>query len=110
MLPLELSLDRAGTKKLEHDTIDFGEWDVALGGEFFLYIRNNNDYAKAVIEEFKHSDSRVIIDFPKEVMPLTTEEIKISLPAIRFSSEEQERDYFKDVFDQLSGKVKWKRP
>lgn len=110
MLPLELSLDREGKNRISNDTIDLGEWDIETGGEFIVYARNPNDYAKAVIDEFKHTDARLQIDFPKEIMPLKIEEIRFSLPAIKFGSEEQTRDYFHDVFDQLSGKIKWKRP
>ena len=110
MKELQLSFDREGKQRILSDTINFGDWDIALGGEFTFYIHNPNDYAKAVIKDFTHSDKRVIIVFPGEVGPLQTEPIKITLPSIVFETEEQERDYFKDVFDQLVGEVRWKRP
>lgn len=107
MQPLELSLNRTGDLKI-HDVIDFGEWDIERGGDFTIYVKNPNSYAKASIEAIENSDKRVQISFPSEIKPNEVAEIHIKLPAIQFESEEEERDFFRDVVDRLHIKTKWR--
>lgn len=107
MKHLEYYLDKECTKTIQGDTFDFGEWDIALGAEFIVYVKNPNSYAKAILHDVKHSDPRTIIDLPDEINKGEVKLIKVKLLPVDFENEENEREYFADLFDQITGGVKW---
>ncbi len=109
MKDLEALFSRTG-KPLIGSAMDLGKWDVALGLERTIYLRNPNPHAKAVLIEVGHKDGRVEIDIPKEISPLETAAVKIKIPPTKFESEAEERSFFTDVLDSLSGTISWERP
>ena len=105
---LEYYLDAECTKRITEDSIEFGEWDIALGAEFIIYLKNPYDYAKAILN-LNGSDPRVINEFPKELKPYEVGQMKVTIPARDFDSEDEERAGFTDLFHQISGSIKWVR-
>lgn len=109
MKELEVRLQANGQAMPGH-TLDLGEWDIAEGFSTTLYFHNPNPHAKGVLKELKNLDSRIKISVQQEIAPLETIPIHITIPAHEYNGEEDEREFFTDMIDALSGRVKWVRP
>jgi hypothetical protein len=109
MKELEIRLKATGDGIKGH-TIDMGEWDIAEGFNQTIYLHNPNSHAKAKLEELKNMDPRVKINYAREIEPLDTISVNISIPPHEYAGEEDEKEFFVDLIDALAGKVKWVRP
>lgn len=109
MKELEIRLKASG-ESLKGHTIDMGEWDIAEGFNALIFLHNPNTHAKAILEDLKNQDTRIKIDYNKEIAPLETIPINIKIAAHEYTGEEDEKEFFTDLIDALTGKVKWVRP
>ena len=102
-----LTLD---AKMIQGSAINFGKWDVDVGMKRSFYLRNPNDYAKAILTGIKHKDSRVILDMPDEIPPLETVPVDITIPPMKLKDAEDEKVFFEDILDTLFGTIVWEKP
>jgi len=109
MKELEVRLKASGDSIKGH-TVDMGEWDIAEGFSSTLFLHNPNSHAKAILEDLKNMDTRVKINYAREIDPLDTIPVNISIPPHEYAGEQDEKEYFVDLIDALAGKVKWVRP
>ena len=109
MKPLEIKLTKYG-ETIRGAAVNLGEWDISVGMEKSIFIKNPNRYAKADLTKLKNKDSRVSINLPDEIAPEQTAEVILSIEGQVFEDEIDEEQYFTNVLDQLSGKVVWKVP
>ncbi len=109
MKKLQARLTRTG-QSVQGTAADLGSWDVSLGLKRTIYLHNPNDYAKANLSKLGNKDGRVKLDMPKEIAPGATEKVDIIIEPQVFESEIEERNFFNDVLDELSGTVIWEKP
>ena len=107
MKELEASLSRNG---ISSKSLDLGEWDISIGMEKTIYLTNPNKYAKADLSGLKNKDARLTIDLPSEIGPSKTVPVRIRIAAKQFDDPIQEEKYFKNILDELSGRVVWRTP
>ena len=107
MKDLETSLTKNGVKV---DSLDLGEWDISLGMEKTIFIRNPNTYARADLRGIKNSDERLNVYLPDYINADTTVPVKVRIPGKMFADAIEEEIYFKDIMDKLSGRIIWRTP
>ena len=96
--------------KIEGSAINFGKWDIALGMNRTIWLRNPNTYVKANLRHLRHKDSRLNISLPDEILPGETAAVDIRIPPMTFSDDKEEEAFFNDVLDSISGKIIWEKP
>jgi len=109
MKKLEARLSRTG-QAIKGTAADLGSWDVSLGLKRTIYLHNPNDYAKANLSKLGNKDGRVKLNMPNEIAPGATERIEVIIQPQVFETEIEERNFFKDALDELSGTVIWEKP
>ena len=109
MKPLEASLTKDGSI-IKGSAIDLGTWDIQKGMERSIFLHNPNTHAKAVLSELKNKDSRLLMDIPDTIMPQQTKEVKLKINAQTFKTDADEKAFFTNLVDQLSGQITWEVP
>ena len=109
MKELQVRLEAKG-ETIKGHTLDLGEWDIAEGFSTNLFLHNPNSHARGILTELKNLDSRVRITIANEIEPLETIPVHVSIPAHEYSGEDDEKEFFMDLIDAFSGRVKWVRP
>ena len=107
MKELVLSLSRNGVAT---KSLDLGDWDITIGLNKTVYLTNQNLYAKADLKGLKNNDDRLKIALPDEIGPGKTIEVSIRIAAKEFDDDIEEEHYFKNILDNLSGRVTLRTP
>ena len=117
MKDLSASFTKHGSS-ITGSEINLGDWDISLGMKKTIYLTNENEHAKGILKGIKNRDPRVKIKFTeadssqtvKEIMPNEMIAMHISIDGKKFQTEEEERDFFKAVVDQVFGIIRWEVP
>jgi len=105
MKELVASLTRDGTST---KALDLGDWDISVGMDKTIFLKNPNTYAKADLKGIKNSDKRLNIEMPDEIGPEKTVAIRVKIAGVDFDDPVAEEAYFKDILDKISGRVVWR--
>jgi hypothetical protein len=109
MRELQIRFTASG-ESLQGHTIDMGEWDITEGFKGTVFLHNPNAHAKAILKNVRNIDKRVRVAYVDEIDPLDTVPVNITIDPHDFTTEEEEKEFFTDLIDALSGQVKWVRP
>lgn len=109
MPSLKVYLDKECTQEIFGDTIDSGEWDLEKGAEIKVYLKNTSSILMAKCIKSTHSDPRTTLTMPEQIRPGEVAEVRVGIPPFELRNDEDEEQYFVDLFEQLSGEWKWMR-
>lgn len=86
------------------DDFTLGEYDIAVGKEVKMFIRNPSAHLVANIKNIDISEDHITFDGPSEIQPLQYVECRIKIHPRPDEFDIEEEEHFK-----LEGEVEWRK-